>query len=79
MHIYCVNIGAAGFEPIDVSPEKIRIYGNSEHGQIAEEVAVSNLPSDLQAVIRCWNDLPKTVRKTIVTLVKASRKKQRSQ
>jgi len=32
----------------------------------------------LQALIRSWNDLPKSGRKTIVTLAKASRKKKRS-
>ncbi|MCL2744981.1 MAG: hypothetical protein FWE67_14140 [Planctomycetaceae bacterium] len=54
-------------EPLSGKPA----VGNSENTPV--------MPPDLQAVIQCWSTLPKTVRKTIVTLAKASRKKQRSQ
>ncbi|MCL2744380.1 MAG: hypothetical protein FWE67_11070 [Planctomycetaceae bacterium] len=66
-------------EPVDSNTVLLRSYVNQKSGQVAEEVAVSNLPPDLQRIIAAWETLPKSVQKAIKALVKsASRKKQRS-
>jgi len=74
-NLYAVFIIAeAGLEPESFHTENNGMKIESANSYVNKSVNISEIPKDLVFLLRKWDELPKSVKKTILFLVKHSTK-----
>jgi hypothetical protein len=69
------QLGWVGLEPDPADTGNYSMKQKAEKTPVAETVADSEIPPDLQKVIANWTALPAEIKQTILTLVKHSRRR----
>ena len=65
-------IAEAGLEPESFHTEINRMKIELANSHVNKSVNISDIPKDLALLLRKWDKLPKSVKKTILSLVKHS-------